>query len=1075
MTSETEFERETVRFFTDRLGYKEVSTNLLDQQRLIIPADVKKFVQDNYPDELDRLLGVFNRDEGRFWNEFLEKFADHAFKRHNVAIRMSREVFKFNGERFVLFKPFGEGVEDKNVYSVVRQAFVKIGPHTTRKPDLGIFVNGVFFSAIELKFLSKGQTADNGRGKFIADYLTAVRRDLKPLVKGKTTKEINPDDVQELLGYFHALVHHVAMDDNEAYVLRDMGRFWRAALKLANEGRADDSEFRSVVRRQFFKDTVFVKDENARITRLEARERFLANTYGKSEIQNEILIYNFLKYGRSSSYERGRKTSTISGNGTLSYPRPNQKYGVDKVIKDVEEKYLNEMNPDYGADKLAARLETQGVAQSVIEDEIKKRQTYLNDRDSYSILLQYAPGFGKSFMLCWLAIRLKDMLHPAAKHNHDYLMDKILVISDRVDLRDQLYNSMRDMNIDPALFGEAESKRDLIKFLQDDTKRVILVNIQKFPHIATDLSAKERERLSTKRIAFLIDEIHRSNGGKLHNEMTNLFAEIMDSTTGLHKDGKKNLIIGMTATPSEEVLPRFGEYVRHVNGVTWVPFDTYTMKEAITDGFILDPTKHIQATAIVYRYDEEEGKRLPNADERYEDDEHVRIVADAVAKTLLEVTYKRIGGRGKGMLACHSIKTAKKLYDAVKERLETLSGDDLSNRGDVFMVYTAGQEDQPAYSICGFKNEKDTISAFRKARNGLMIVVDKLQTGFDDPHLHTIFLDKEVRGIAAVQLLSRGNRICKGKEECYTVDFSYNNKNVENIRAAFEKYAGIAMSDFDGASVERQLQGLYKKVMANEYTRLFLKEFEIGDDVYKTEARKEFLAVRRHNPQGLNAINQTLSLFTEYNAKANLVASFMQTDPRMVRSTLRDFTQEFGRLARGLGAGGREHLEPVDFDIEAVGPLHVPDFDHGDGRKPSGSKSGGTGSTGFSTLDRIIKENENQEERSILVRAYRENIRSLFKKVFDLDNQSGGRLAAKLRYPERHGEDEMTDSFCKAFRNACRRLKGQGEVMSAFIQQEEGNGPQIFPHYKRWLADPLYLSDIPAPSEDHETHLPMTM
>lgn len=156
---------------------------------------------------------------------------------------------------------------------------------------------------------------------------------------------------------------------------------------------------------------------------------------------------------------------------------------------------------------------------------------------------------------------------------------------------------MLNMNIDKAMFVEATDQETFVAALKDK-RRIIVVNIQKFWELKNAIQ-KAGGNFTDKRVAFLIDEVHRSNTDDVHQEMFSAFDElqdIFDENGGFITRGstKKNLIVGFTATPSDRVLARFGEFHRGSNfNQLWKPFDTYTMKEAIADGYILDPTKHI--------------------------------------------------------------------------------------------------------------------------------------------------------------------------------------------------------------------------------------------------------------------------------------------------------------------------------------------------------------------------------------------------------------------------------------------------------------------------------------------------
>ena len=170
--------------------------------------------------------------------------------------------------------------------------------------------------------------------------------------------------------------------------------------------------------------------------------------------------------------------------------------------------------------------------------------------------MQYAAGFGKSNIIGWTALQLKDL-----RRNDTYVYDKIMLVVDRLQLRDQLDSKMHNMNIQKGMFIEASDKKSFIKALTSD-KRIVVVNVQKFSTINDILDSSIAEKLSKLRIAFLIDEIHRSQSGVQHSEMVSVFDELQSSfdNSQSYKEQaiKKNLIVGFTATPSDHTLARFG-------------------------------------------------------------------------------------------------------------------------------------------------------------------------------------------------------------------------------------------------------------------------------------------------------------------------------------------------------------------------------------------------------------------------------------------------------------------------------------------------------------------------------------
>ena len=158
-------------------------------------------------------------------------------------------------------------------------------------------------------------------------------------------------------------------------------------------------------------------------------------------IEKEILYYNFIE--RELIKKPGSKTKEYKhSDGRLIAPRPKQKFGTDKVIAKIDEFLAHESEPNYFIKKLEKELKAKGIGEERIKELITKRQKYLNNKHVYSLLLQYSAGFGKSNIIGWTALQLKDL-----RKNGNYVYDKILLVVDRLQLRDQLDSVMYNMNI----------------------------------------------------------------------------------------------------------------------------------------------------------------------------------------------------------------------------------------------------------------------------------------------------------------------------------------------------------------------------------------------------------------------------------------------------------------------------------------------------------------------------------------------------------------------------------------------------------------------------------------------------
>ena len=499
----------------------------------------------------------------------------------------------FEGETVPLY--FVSGTElggdadfKKNIFAAVEEMKHKVMCDGVTlqnlRPDISFFLNGIFIGYMELKSVTNGQTARvQGRGKVIGDYLESV----KGMAERAKAHPAALADRRETLWMFEKGIHLTATDVNETYVIRSIGAFYDDAIKGFADNVASIAQLKPDMEKAF-------KLYPITSELLSNKQRFVEvmhALYSKKMIEREILYYNFIEY-KYVKKEGAKEKERTSNTGRLIAPRPKQKFGCDKIMGRITEMLDHEKEPGYYINKLRTYLQSQGITPQKIEEIILLRERYFNNKFVYSLLLQYAAGFGKSNIIGWTALRLKDF-----RYEGMYAYDKVMIVVDRLQLRDQLDTMMMNMNIDKSMFVEATDRDTFINALEGKL-RIIVVNIQKFLDLQDALSAAGK-KLKKMRVAFLIDEIHRSNSGENNQEMIDLFARLQETfNVGGQTVVKKNLLIGFTATPSEETLAKFGEFRSALTKPMWIPFDCYTMREAIEDGYILDPTKAIIPYAV---------------------------------------------------------------------------------------------------------------------------------------------------------------------------------------------------------------------------------------------------------------------------------------------------------------------------------------------------------------------------------------------------------------------------------------------------------------------------------------------
>jgi len=1125
----------------DGLGYREVKCTTVNND-LFVPADLLEFVKTNSPRAWKNLLKKNNGDEKLLLDLLMDEIKSRLKEATNVAVFFNRNrSITFQGESLQLIYVSGSelrGDEDfkKNIFSASEEVSYtfKMGERKVYsvRPDVSFFVNGIFLGYMELKSTFNGQSAKNeGRGKIIMDYMEAVQEYSKLAGQNDESQDLR----REMLRIFENSIHLVASDINETYVLRNVAMYCDELRKGFADHSITIGEKREDIERDF---KIYpVRDINAG-----DRARFeevMRALYSKQMIEKEILYYNFLQY---EIEKRGKKKERKSNRGRLISPRPKQKFGCDKIIDRIQEFLDHEKEPNYFLNKLREELLAQGASAEKAEEIVAKRAAYCNNKYVYSLLLQYAAGFGKSNIIGWTALQLKDL-----RYNGQWVYDKILLVVDRLQLRDQLDTMMTNMNIDKAMFVEATNSKTFIQALQDK-RRIIVVNIQKFIDMQ-DAIKKAQAELKSMRVAFLIDEIHRSNTGSSHEEMMNLFDELQDTFDAsegelLSGTGKKNLIVGFTATPSEKVLARFGELAKGSSiDPVWVPFDSYSMREAIQDGYILDPTKHIIAVPAKMYFELPEGviKAIENGtdaqkyglkkDHVYENCDRMKAISSFVVNRLLNLVFTKIRGTGKAMLAVTSIPIAidycKIIRQMMKEKTKLPRYARYAD-APIAIVYSDNQDYPASKTMNDGVPEEKVIANFKAAKNGLIIVVDKLQTGFDEPKLHTLFLDKEIHDINAIQTISRVDRTCKYKEECHIVDFSFYNENVRNIREAFLKYSDIVVSDFNAQAELAIVEQLYKSLKSHE---LFVKWFkrytdsksnvnlntlvsmEMTEDFRKwiNDAIKRFNEfMESHQEDGANTGAEGEEVEKEnapgqgsddakrlrgdigcYTSELNLLDGVLEIDPAFTDENFLDFWRRFCEIYRDV-IGGNEGANSIIVEYDgSIGLTVDPELEEpekpGDGddddddegedgeddqaKKKKRRKSS---SKGVDILGMIEKLNSDAEEQAESVEYWY----SIMLRFFEFLKEDG-RFVAKVQDEYgRFDRGEIQRDYAALCRKFKRQHSSENELITKFINE---NSEYLLETFIEYLNDPECLTktievevepQVPCTTPKQETRAP---
>jgi len=917
------------------------------------------------------------------------------------------------------------------------------------------------------------------------DYRCAVQAYLKIANGNDVSQSIR----RNFLRIFDKAIHITATDIQNTYVLRNTAPLFEE-IKLAATTNFDFEQYQRATLKVFKAYPL----RNPQASQTERFEEVFRALYSKVMIEKEILYYNFLE--RELVITGKGKKEYKHNDGRLIAPRPKQKFGADKIVDKIAEFIEHEKEPDYFIKKLEAELRAKGASEPKVQELVGKRLKYQNNKNVYSLLLQYAAGFGKSNIIGWTALQLKDMHDEHGK----FIYDKILIVVDRLQLRDQLDTMLHNMNIQKGMFIEAYDKNSFKKALSS-SERIVVVNIQKFSAVTSKDNATTNQflddaaisRLAAMRVCFIIDEVHRSNSGAQHEDMVSLFDELQstfdNSKAYKHTRKKKNLIIGFTATPSDHTLARFGEYNKYAEGEKlWVPFDSYTMKEAIDDDYIFNPLRGIvPVSAKMYfqlpenklegfegdtGYDDKElteeelGNRYQIRKEKiYSDPDRIDAIALFVVDRLLSAVYHNIRGTAKAMLAISSIPNAikyKKLIDkyypqtvAAQKKYERFSD------APVYIVYSERQGVESPNGLNSGINEKQVLQNFKLAKNGLIIVVDKLQTGFDEPKLHTLFLDKEIRGINAIQTISRVNRTCKDKNDCKIVDFSHLNVNVKNIKQAFEHYSNVVVSDFAPLEDEKTLLDLYKQLKKHE---LFITQFklfrqystEYTDKSKMLEMETAFREYIKHNFEQAQELKTGVN---KYFRILNLIEFVIELDKKLSEELFIEFWHKYSIIYRQATKTSEPEVDDVEIYFDNKIGILAPVEDELKG-KPKGSSSGEPPTGGLGSKYNILKEIEKRNKQEEKIKEQIEAFEKLIDEFFEYiqADTNGKRLIAKIKnIGNTFSYAEKLNDFNKLYTQYT--IRNRSKLNDLFLRETKGNQSQLFDDFERILPKKYLLNE----------------
>lgn len=463
-------------------------------------------------------------------------------------------------------------------------------------------------------------------------------------------------------------------------------------------------------------------------------------------------------------------------------------------------------------------------------------------------LIQHSAGSGKSNSITWAAYQLIEAYPETAeaangRSMEQPLFDSVIVVTDRRLLDKQLRDNIKEFAEVKNIVAPAQKSADLRAALEAG-KKIIITTIQKFPFIVDGI-----EDLSEKRFAVIIDEAHSSQSGSAHGKMNQAMGvdgseepeDIQDKIIEAIRSRKRRTnasYLAFTATPKNITLEKFGE--KQPDG-TFKPFHLYSMKQAIEEGFILD----VLANYTTYRSYYEITKSI--ADNPIFDTvkaqkklrayvERSQQTIDIKAEIMLDhfteqvVNSKKLKGKAKGMVVTQNIEAAIRYYKAISRQLAL--------RGNPFKAVIAfsgtKEVDGIEYTeadINGF-GEGETKDKFDTDEYRILVVANKYLTGFDQPKLSAMYVDKKLTSVLCVQTLSRLNRsapkLGKKTEDLFVLDFF---NSVDDIKLAFDDfYTSTSLSEATDINVlndlkdELEAYGVYEWFEVQNFVKRYFND-----------------------------------------------------------------------------------------------------------------------------------------------------------------------------------------------------------------------------------------------------------
>ena len=753
-TSETGLEKIIVGWLVKENGYEQETPHAYNKDFALVDKWVERFVTETQPEKVKQSMCFASPSERL---KFFTRLSNEITKRGVTDVL--RKGYKFNGSTFDLYYPLPSELNpsakvayEHNIFGVIRQ--VMYSKVNTNEIDFVVFINGLPLATFELKNNYTGQTYENA----IAQYRTD--RDPKELLLQKKRCAV-----------------HFAVDDCQVWMCTALAGkdSWFLPFNCGVNGGAGNPVIEG--------DTM--------------------TSYLWKDVLTKPTLSNIIENFAQVIKKEDPKTHKVKE--MVIWPRYHQLDAVRTLLN------VTKMSP------------------------IGRR-----------FLIQHSAGSGKSNSITWLAYQLVTLL----QQNQEPFFDSIIVVTDRVNLDKQIRDNINAFQRLSNLVGWAD-KSGTLRELLTGGKKIIISTIFKFSFILDEIGSS----LKDKRFAIIIDEAHSSQNGSLsanlatsisgnatpviplHPEETSIgmaaeepaqYGEPEDIEDKIHriikgrKMAKNANYYAFTATPKNKTLEMFGDRIERIGEEPlYIPFHEYTMKQAIEEGFILDVLKNYTPYSSYYRvlkaveddpeYDKKKalGKIRAYVERQ---PETIEKKAEIIVEHFLKKVYMKIGGKARAMVITSSIERAIEFYKVITKMLE-----ERNSPYKAIVAFTDKVIDGKVVTeseLNGFPSA-EIEQRIEQEPYRFLIVADKFQTGYDQPLLHTMYVDKQLSDLKAVQTLSRLNRCHPKKQDTFVLDFA---NDPEMIRQAFQRYYKTTI--LEGESDVNKLNDLTETIEGfNFYTQ----------------------------------------------------------------------------------------------------------------------------------------------------------------------------------------------------------------------------------------------------------------